>query len=540
MDRQGRILIVDNLEQWCNALVEILRDDGYHADSASTISEALKLLNENFYHLLVADIRMDETKGSNIDGMDLLLELDKCGLSDATKVIMLSAYGTKEQMRTAFRDYKVADFISKEEFSKQVFLKSILRAFSEEVDINLALEILSQPRSRPEQIVLTLQMDGSSVKRNTPLFTQLTAELDDLLCRLFHEAKGILVRPLIPGYSGVGVLCIQPFYNNKGMGRELIVKFGQAQQIEEEYKNFKEFVEPFLGSGRNTTILDMRRTTHLAGILYSLLGTSSDELVDFGEFYRQAELFQIEKALDQLFLNTCGAWYANHDFPQPLNLTADYQGLFRYTQKELELILSRKLKSVRRNRRLTFDSLNNGRTFTNPLLAIDSIALTRPTYISTTHGDCNPHNLLVDSTGHVWLIDFQDTGKGHILRDVATLDSVVRFQLLTAQEATLEERLLMEESLCSIDRFSQVKDLAKRISTTNQALAKAFGTVVHLRGLASRLVERNPNDDVSEYYIALLYCALNTLRFSSLQQLQREHALLSASLLVDRLGIASK
>ena len=112
---------------------------------------------------------------------------------------------------------------------------------------------------------------------------QLTAELDDLLCRLFHEAKGIIVRPLIQGHSGMGVLRIQPFYKNKGMGRELIVKFGEVRQIEEEYKNFKEYVEPFLGSGRNATILDMRRSTHLAGILYSLLGTSSEELVDFGD-----------------------------------------------------------------------------------------------------------------------------------------------------------------------------------------------------------------------------------------------------------------
>jgi CheY-like chemotaxis protein len=540
MDRKGRILIIDNLEQWRIALVGILRDGDYLADSASTISEALKLLHENFYHLLVADIRMDETDGSNIDGMDLLRELDKSGLDKATKVMMLSAYGTEDQMRTAFRDYKVVDFISKDKFNKPVFLESVWRAFSEEVDINLELEIVSQMRSGLEQIVLALIVEGSTIKRGTPLFAQLTAELDDLLCRLFHEAKGIIVRPLIQGHSGVGVLRIQPFYKNKGMGRELIVKFGNVQQIEEEYKNFKEFVEPFLGSGRNTTILALRRTTHLAGILYSLLGTSSDELVDFGKFYHQSDLSQIENALERLFLSTCGAWYANHDYPQPLNLTADYRGLFRYTQKELEQILSRKLKSVRRNRKLTFDSLNSQRTFTNPLLAIESITLTRPTYISTTHGDCNPHNLLVDSTGHVWLIDFQDTGKGHILRDVATLDSVVRFQLLEAHQATLAERLLMEEALCSIERFSQVKDLAIRFSTTNQMLMKTYDTIIRLRRFASRLVEQNPNDDISEYYIALLYSALNTLRFSSLQQIQREHALLSASLLVDKLGLNNK
>src|SRR5437764_1734006 len=138
-NRQGRVLIVDNLPQWRDALVAMLRESNYHADAAATITEALEQLDESFYHVLVADIRMEEIDESNIDGMDLLGELDKRGLSEATKVIMLSAYGTKEQMRTSFRDYKVADFLSKDKFNKQVFLESVAQAFLEQVDINLAL-----------------------------------------------------------------------------------------------------------------------------------------------------------------------------------------------------------------------------------------------------------------------------------------------------------------------------------------------------------------------------------------------------------------
>src|SRR5689334_9171280 len=127
-DRQGRVLIIDNLPQWRDALVEMLGDSDYHADAAATITEALQLLDENFYHVLVADIRMEETDESNIDGMDLLRELDKGGLNEATKVIMLSAYGTVEQMRISFRDFKVADFLSKDKFNKRVFLESVRRA----------------------------------------------------------------------------------------------------------------------------------------------------------------------------------------------------------------------------------------------------------------------------------------------------------------------------------------------------------------------------------------------------------------------------
>src|SRR5579863_10034928 len=526
MARQGRALVVDNLETWREELVEILQRNGFHAESASTVTEALERLNESIYHVLIADIRMKETDESNIDGIHLLSELERGGLSEAIKVIMLSAYGTTEQMRSAFRDHKVADFLTKDTFSQEVFLESMQRVFSREANINLALDILSQSGSRSEQVVLNLEVGGTRIEDGNPILNQIATELEDLLCRLFYQAKGILVRPLIPGQSGTGVARIQPFYGNRGIGREMIVKFGDFGKIQEEYHNFKEYVEPFIGGGRSTTVLDVRRTTHLGGITYSLLGTNNDQLVDFADFYRRSDISQITDALDRLFLEICGPWYANHEHLQLLDLTSDYQRLYGYTAKQLEQIRSRQLKSVRGKHKLYFKSLTSERAFTNPLQVMAGPPLVRPTYLCTTHGDFNPHNLLVDNTGYMWLIDFQGTGKSHFLRDVAMLDTA---------EATLEERLHMEEALYSIDHFSQVEQLATKLSAENQSLAKAYATIVHLRRLACQLVEHNPSDDISEYYIALFYSALNTLRFFSLPLELREHALLCASLLADRL-----
>jgi CheY-like chemotaxis protein len=536
MNRQARVMVVDDLEQWREELVETLQRDNFHAESVSTAMQVLQRLDETFYHLLVLDIRLEDADQSNIDGIRLLQELDKRGLGEATKVIMLSAYGTKEQMRTAFREYKVTDFLSKNEFTQQLFLESVRRAFSEEVNINLELDIHWQRVSGSEQVVLNMEVDGTRIKRNTVLQKQIALELDDLLCRLFRQAESVLVRPLTPGQSGTGVLWAQPFYMSGG-GRAVIVKFGTLDKIEKEYNNFKEYIQPFIGGGRNTTVLDVRRTSHLGGIIYSLLGATNDQLEDFGSFYRHTDMHQIREALDKLFLDTCGAWYANPGRLQPHNLTGDYEHLLGFTWEKLEQALSERLKSVQGKHKLYFTSLNSERAFTNPLLAMIGQFLVRPTYICTTHGDFNQHNLLVDKTGHMWLIDFQRTGQGHILRDIAKLDTEVLFQLLTAEEATLDECLYMEEVLCSIESFSQVEQLGTKLSTENQALAKAYSTVVHLRTLARKLVEQNPSDDISEYYIALFYNAVNTLRFYSLPSRQREHALLCASILADRLGL---
>jgi CheY-like chemotaxis protein len=538
MNRQGRILIVDDEDLWRKELVETLKRGGFLADSAATPIEALDRLSETCYHVLVLDIRMVHTDQHDIAGINLLGELDNRGLCEATKVIMLSAFGTKEHMRTSFRKYKVADFLSKDDFDNQEFLENIRQVFSQKVNINLVLEIHWQNRSGPEQAVLNLIVDEKRIKRGIPLQSQMAVELEDLLCRLFYQANSILVRPLSQGQSGTAVLRVQPFFTIKGGGHEVVVKFGEFSKIEVEYNNFKEFVQPFIGGGRNTTVLDLRRTPHLGGIVYSLLGTSNDQLVEFGDFYRHANLSKIRDALDRLFRDTCGAWYANPGHLQPLDLTAEYQRLFEYTPERLEQVLAEQLKTVQGKQQLYFRNLKGERTFTNPMLATAGLPLVRPTYKCTTHGDFNQHNLLVDSTDHVWLVDFQGTGQSHILRDVAMLDSAVRFQLLAVDEAILEERLQMEEALCSIEHFSQVDQLANNFSTENKALSKCYGTIMHLRTWARRLVEQNPSDDMSEYYIALLYNAMNTIRFSSsLSTVQREHAVLCASLLVDRLGL---
>ena len=536
---KGRVLVVENLPEWREELVEILHKAEYQVDSASSLMEALKKLNETLYHVLVLDIRLDETdqSESNNDGIELLDHLKTSGLSKAIKVIILSAFGNIESARIAFRDYDVADFLGKNPFNETILLECIQRVFSQKVKINLDLDVKWDSKMRPEEAVLNLIIHKTRVKRGSDLQQRIAAEFKDLLCRLFHQANSVIVKPLTAGFSGMGVLHVKPFYRIRGRGQEVVVKFGDLHKIEEEHNNFKEYVQPLIGGARNSTVVDVHYTPRLGGIIYSLLGASNDELVDFGTFYHNADLPRIKNTLDGFLRDTCGSWYDSPGYLRPLDLPADYKRLFHYSSTRLERIVARQLKSVQGKQRLSFDALNSNRTFTNPLLATKTFSSVHSTYVSITHGDCNPYNLLVDKAGRIWLIDFQQTGESHILRDIAMLDSVVRLQLLTSEEATLEERLFMEEALSSAESFSQVEQLLTNFSTENQALNKAFATVVHLRTLARNLVAKNSGEGIREYYIALLYTAMSTLQFFSLPLRQREHALLCASLLTDKVGI---
>ncbi len=343
MDKQIRILIVDDLQTWRDQITRALQRGGFLVDAVSTPAEALKRLETTLYHVLILDIRMDENDLSNIDGIKLLKRLYHQNVTEAIKIIMLSGHGTEQQMREAFRDYGVTDFLSKSHFNHQIILKAVQRLFIENTAINLALKIIWQ-QGNALQAVLNLKISGNRLKSQVQ--AQMAEELEDLLCRLFKDAHSVLVRPLIPGYSGAAVLSVQPFYEEVGTGRLFVVKFGSIKHIKQEHENFKKYVQSFLEGGRNTTVVDVCYTPHLGGIIYSFLGTSQHKLSDFGTFYRQAKLSQITKVLDKLFSDTCRSWYANPQGLRPVHLTDDYQHLLSYSTGKLEQMRLSQLKAI--------------------------------------------------------------------------------------------------------------------------------------------------------------------------------------------------
>ncbi|MFM7583135.1 MAG: response regulator [Caldilinea sp.] len=238
MTSQSRILVMDDEEKWRHELSNTLRRNGYSVDAVATKAAALDLLQRELYHLLILDIRMVDPDESNVEGMDLLAELARLNLLEAIEIVMLSAYGTKEQMREAFKRYSVADFQAKEHFSGRDFVGSVNQIFTERVRWNGALDIIWEEIDTPTQAVVGIAVDGKRVKRGTVQQEQVFFELEELLRRLFHRASSILVAPLIPGRSGAGVLRVQPFFA-AGKGEAVVVKFGYAPMIELERHNFK-------------------------------------------------------------------------------------------------------------------------------------------------------------------------------------------------------------------------------------------------------------------------------------------------------------
>ena len=252
-----------------------------------------------------------------------------------------------------------------------------------------------------EQMVLNLRIDGRCIKPRTALQHSIVHEVNELLRRLFFQAKAILVEPLSQGYSNTRVVKAQPFYAEGGTGRHVVIKFGDLHIIEQEYECYRKYVRYFIGDGRCTAILDYQSTAHVGGIVYSFLGTAAQRMQSFGAFYAQAPIDAIKHMLDLLFRSTCRLWYANHCPTQFLNLTEEYQRQSSYTLGKLKRFLDVRLLAVLDQEELVFQSLHSKQTrsFRNPFYTLKTIKpQIYPTYISTTHGDFNQGNIFVDQT----------------------------------------------------------------------------------------------------------------------------------------------
>lgn len=533
MSRPGRVLILDDLERWRTELREALAETAYTVETAATRSEATALFDRQVFHVLVLDVRLEDEDPRNEGGMVWLRELGVAGRGNAFRIIMCSGYGTQHWSREAFSKFRVEDFLDKGSFSDLELVELVEGCFRNKLQINLDLEIFWQKGMGPEAAVNNLLVGGERVKAETDRAKLLGDELEDLLCRLFHDARSVVLEPLTPGLSGAGVLLARPGYAG-GSGLPVVVKFGDDHQIEQEHENFRTFVRPFLGGGRRTTVLDLRRTPRLGGLLYSFLGTAGDRLADFAAFYQAAETSAVLGVIDELFGETFAQWYSNLGQVEPLDLTEFYCNMLGLESERLESDI-RILKGVQGEKRLTFNRLQEKFSVPNPVENLQNDHWILPTYSCTTHGDLHPHNILIDADHHSWLIDFQRTGPGHVLRDLIQLDCAIRFSLLGPREANLEQRLDLERALLDEATFP-VFGTEPAVQLKNEALQKAYRTCRHLRAWAGRLVSSHRAASPRELHIGASYFALNYLRFYSQPVVCREHALLSAGLVSQHLA----
>jgi len=123
-----RILIVEDDAFFREIFSELLREEGYQVDTASSGNEALLMLENSRYHLVVTDMILQD-----ISGLDILSRAKQ--MDSDLEVIVITGYGNMESaiyaLKNGARDYLVKP-ISHDEFKHVVRLSMEQRRLLDE------------------------------------------------------------------------------------------------------------------------------------------------------------------------------------------------------------------------------------------------------------------------------------------------------------------------------------------------------------------------------------------------------------------------
>ncbi len=103
--KDASLLILDDSRDVCETLGDVLARVGFFVEGFTESAPALQQLREKFYHIILLDVYLKGTSG-----LDLLQDISL--LSPASKVIMITGYGSKEVAIEALRK-GAFDFLEK-------------------------------------------------------------------------------------------------------------------------------------------------------------------------------------------------------------------------------------------------------------------------------------------------------------------------------------------------------------------------------------------------------------------------------------------
>lgn len=146
-----------------------------------------------------------------------------------------------------------------------------------------------------------------------------------------------------------------------------------------------------------------------------------------------------------------------------------------------------------------------GHTYRQPehFLASYDVPIARQ---SLCHGDLNANNLIVSENGNIALIDFRDSGAGHIFEDIITLEGCIRLFWGGTDTEKVEDAPVQLQKL--IDRETALnKDGASGGSS------QAWALIEHIRKRAFQLFPKEPEET---YLYGLAYYCFRLMRIRPL------------------------
>ena len=516
-----RVLVVDNDSKARSQVVKILESAAYKVRAAEgqgvELKESAKKLALTFKpHVVIMDLRLSDEHADDRSG----LELWKDPSFSSARCILYSAHLIQNYKitREALQQKGVKDVIGKED-SPQSLVDAVERVAREGCACTNSLSLV-WPHAWNENIIIQYLYEDA---HNFP--SDLVV---DVFGRLFPDSKKLVLKALdgtakssVPATRGRTVL-FQVWPDDK---EPEVLKLAPRHRIQREVDAYNEFIKDRLVGRFYAELQECTYFWDLGGICYSFIGSSQKSIETFTAFYGQTKSSaEIIKPLEHFFEEVWHRRYVNSRQP----LTGTLFNIYDPNRKLYQRLNTFPIQE----KTLTFPWIPG--SYLNPaawLLEHEEDSHFPHANQAIIHGDLHGDNLFVDKD-HAWAIDFERSGKGHMLRDFVELEQNIFTRMIALPENDWRMLYSLAVILTKPVSPSQPAVIPQDFEY-NEEIKKAVETINGLRSIAHKVTSYQ---DIHEYYWGLLLDTSFSLTLAEIRSPRWWRALLLSSLLCSRLN----
>ncbi|MBL4889916.1 MAG: phosphotransferase, partial [Candidatus Lindowbacteria bacterium] len=339
------------------------------------------------------------------------------------------------------------------------------------------------------------------------------------------------------GMSGDRVLRAHTELSRKGeKENSCLLKIGAKYRLAVEREKMAAYVQNRLHPRYHPQVLGFASGRTDAGMRLSWASGDDEELFSLRRIFTDAEYSceRLEYEINRLMTDVLKGWYIDNVHMRQIEI---YKLLKKYADKLVGVTLADGTVLDRTVPELEFPEIN--RCIRNPILVMDELVKSRgkesvKVPVGLHHGDLNSRNVLLDSGGHICLIDFYKSGRGVIFQDAARLEVDLRYEALNTMEKFHRSEYLIE--LTWMDSFlvaSSFKNIEK--VDVRRSMEKRLRSALQLRKVMSSMYNMPEKVFAPIYKCSLLSALIRLLGYGYLKDELVKLALVEISDLSERL-----
>jgi hypothetical protein len=468
---------------------------GYSAIVAQGIGSALiddaKIKAKEYRcQLALVDMRLiDNFDEDDVSGLDLIEQIKP------TASIIVSGYGTLQLALETVQERGALGFFEKSE--SPIALKTKLDKAAGKV-----CAYYKQWNIGPPEMLSTI----TQTLFDPALSTEYHDQVLDLLAQLFPDAENLHLEKVNSGVASVGFstaprprsVVLRVYEDDL---QPVILKLARAKKVEKEIGRFKKYIKGRLVGNHVPVMENHAELWDIGGIKFSYVGSIEET---FGHFMFNKPIEKIEQSLEDFFTKTWSDHYKKAKDKTNVSLFSLYCEVWDrdWYERARNFIMpspSNIMEETMWHREYIRDPIAWLNTIAENEGSKLDFSLVRTTRTAVTHGDLHTDNLLVDSSQHGWVVDFERSGEGHALQDFIELE----FDLITRMASVKEDFPAFYHFCVAIAGAREIND----IPSNNPALIeietkKLLDIIAIIRKLAGKCTEIT---DARQYLLGLFF-----------------------------------